>query len=506
MRRINCRLKVRRRDEEILHQAEKNDSDLDECEDILCLQSKDSEILAVGSAENLWNQIYEECYLVSRYKDILMKWDKFNFLIESILDKAEICNKKQEAVVLMENMMLRKAEYLWIEEAGCPVLLYKGEDICYNVLNIFIEQLKDAFLRANQEVEIFDVEKEGIQGLERLMGRHFRAVIGMQTYLFGVKMENGSYLHDYIKGPKYNFVFDHPVWMKNHLTNVPSNFMVITHDVNYIKFIEQYYHQKACFLPPAGDAVKLEDLPEKYEISFIGSYGDYWNEVLLIHAMPREIRFIANRFLLELRKNTDFTAEKALMEVYRKKGNRPSEEEFLETLWEIRRVYYCAMHYYRHHIVKVLLDAGLQVDVFGDTWLTCPFKTYPNLICHPKVNYEECIQVWQQSKLSLNIMSWHKGGFTERMANIMLCKTVLVTDDTAYLHGKYVPDEDLIVFHLDELEKLPERLKKYLADKDKRHKIAENGWKKACRNETWDVRVRKMTEDLFETEERKYER
>lgn len=492
MKRINSRLKVRQEDEALFYEAEKNHLTFSDCGDILCLQPWYPESFEDNSWPSLWDEIYEECYLASRYKDILLKWDKFNFLVESILEKSEVCNRKQDAVALLEEMLLRKEGYLWIEEAGCPVLLYKNEDICHNVLNIFAEQLGAAFCRAGQEVEYFDTEKEEFQELTRFIGRHFRAVIGMQTYLFGVKMNDGSFLHDHIIGPKFNFVFDHPVWMKNHLSSVPNNFYVITHDMNYVKFTEQYFFQKSFLLPPAGEMVQLKDLPKIYDISFVGAYSDYWSEVLSMHAMPREVRFIANHFLTELRRNTDFTAEEALREVYRKKGEEPDKEAFLAMLWEIRRVYYCAMHYFRYRIIKKLLEAGIQIDVFGETWQNCPLLVYPNLVCHPEVNYEESVTVWQQSKMSLNIMSWHKGGFTERMANIMLCKTALVTDDTTYLHGRYIPNQDLIVFRLDELEILPEKLKTYLEDEKKRQQIAENGWRKACRNETWDARARDL--------------
>ena len=78
------------------------------------------------------------------------------------------------------------------------------------------------------------------------------------------------------------------------------------------------------------------------------------------------------------------------------------------------------------------------------------------------------------------------------MANIMLCRAALVTDDTTYLLGKYSPGEDIIVFRLDELDKLPGKVKEYLADDEKRQKLAENGWRKACSNETWDVRAREL--------------
>lgn len=490
MERINYRLKVRREDEAFLYAAEKYNLDFSECKNICCLMPKDLNVRAEDTGEKLWEEVYEECYLVSRYREILLKWDKFNYLVESILEKAERCNRKPEAAALMEQMMLYQGDYFGIEEAGWPILLYKGDEVCHRVLDGFAEQLGEAFEHSGQEVEYFDLEKEGIYGLARLAGRNFQAIIGMQSPVFWVKMENGMYLHDYIKGPKYIFIFDHPVRMKEYLSNVPKNFHVLTHDTNYVRFIENYFNYRAYFWPLAGKEVQLENLPKIYDISFVGTYNDYRKEMRLIHSLPREIRFMANHFLRVLRKNPNLTAEEALSEVFDKKGHRPSKEEFLERLWDLRAVLYCVIHYYRYRIIKQLLDAELQIDVFGENWQSSPLSVYSNLICHPDIDYEKNIQVFQQSKLSLNIMAWHKGGFTERMANIMLSKTVLVTDYTTYLHERYMSDEDLVVFQLNELEKLPEKLKCFLENDEKRLNIAANGWEKAHQYETWDVRVR----------------
>lgn len=101
----------------------------------------------------------------------------------------------------------------------------------------------------------------------------------------------------------------------------------------------------------------------------------------------------------------------------------------------------------------------------------------------------------EKSKLSLNIMSWHKGGFTERMANIMLAGAVLVTDDTTYLMGKYT-DEDLLTFSLEEREKLPDKIK-YLFDHEEYRKIiAQNGKQKTLLLNTWDKRAEQFLDIL----------
>lgn len=49
-----------------------------------------------------------------------------------------------------------------IREAKGTILIYKGEPICYNILNTFAEQLGEALQRLGEEVEYFDVKQSGI--------------------------------------------------------------------------------------------------------------------------------------------------------------------------------------------------------------------------------------------------------------------------------------------------------------------------------------------------------
>lgn len=47
-----------------------------------------------------------------------------------------------------------------IRDAKGTILIYKGEPICYNILNTFAEQLGEALQRLGEEVEYFDVKAE----------------------------------------------------------------------------------------------------------------------------------------------------------------------------------------------------------------------------------------------------------------------------------------------------------------------------------------------------------
>lgn len=447
----------------------------------------------------LSDEIYTDCYIISKYKDKLIAAGCFDEVLKSVLGAANRCGLQNETVDFLEKMLKREKEFYEIDDAIRPVLIYKGENICHNILNVFAEQFGEALMRAGQAVEYFDSEKEDVKSMTKFIGKRYRAVVGMQTYLFGLKIQNGQmFLHDKIYAPKFNFVFDHPIWMKNHFTQSPQNLSIFTLDQNYQKFIKQYYNRRAYLFPPAGVLPDSGVYEKKYDVSFVGTYGDFWNELLMIHGMERRFRFLANKFLLIMRKQPDLPAEAAFGKALEQYGISCTKEEFLELFYQMRRVTYCVMHYFRYQVMLELLAAGIRVDVFGNSWNYCPLSRYPNLVCHPDVTMEESMKIWRQSKLSLNVMSWHKSGFTERMANIMLCRSVLITDETAYLDGRFCDGEDLLSFRLCERAQLPKRIRAYLNDPEEMVRIADNGYQKAKQHHTWDGRAKEFLEKILE--------
>ena len=98
-----------------------------------------------------------------------------------------------------------------IKEAKGTILIYKGEPICYNILNTFAEQLGEALQRLGEEVEYFDVKQSGEAALAAYAGKTYQAVIGFQSYLF------------------------------DHYIRMPEHCYIVTHDRNYAAFIEKYY-------------------------------------------------------------------------------------------------------------------------------------------------------------------------------------------------------------------------------------------------------------------------
>lgn len=458
------------------------------------------ELLTNDTAEEPADGWKTDCYIIGKYSQILQENQVFEMAVASVLEEAQSHGHYEQAVSFLEAMIGHAELFYELDAPTEPVLIYKGDDVCHNVLTVFAEQFGAALGRAGAQIIWYDMANQPLEELLQYRNRHFKAVIGVQSYLFSVKMKDEiHYLHETIYGPKFNFIFDHPVWMKKHLEHQYPDFYVLTHDADYVAFVQNYFRKNAVLFPPAGiEPTCKNEVTRKYDLTFVGTYGNYWNEILLIHQMERKERFLANRFLLVMRKNPDLSPEEALKRALIFYGRSVDKKEFVEILYGLRRVIYCVMHYYRDRVLRVLLDSGLTVNVFGDSWRNSPLAAYENLICHPDVTVEESLLIWQQSKLSLNIMSWHKAGFTERMANIMLAGAVLVTDDTRYLEGRYENGKDLVSFGLAERETLPERIKRLLSDEAERVRIAESGREKTKQFHTWDVRAKEFLE-LLET-------
>lgn len=468
-----------------------------ECGDNVIVLSQESDAL---------ESLRTDCYVIGKYKEPLLEMGYFNPAVENVVLAAQQAMLENDIVPFLEQMISRTERYHEIDDAVRPILIYKGSSVCHNVLNVFAESFGAALEAEGENVEYYDVESRPISEIVELVGRRYKAIIGFQTYAFTIMMkDNRTYLHNLIGGKKYNFVFDHPIWMLPHLQHGVKDFYVLTHDENYVRFTEEYYGQRAYLLPPAGLTPSMADKPsdglqhemcseKKYGLSFVGTYGDYMNEILLIHGMDRKQRFLANHFLIMMRKHPNVTAEEALAKTLEARGISLSKEEFLQQFYELRRVIYCVMHHYRHKVLKAILEAGIRLEVFGDSWQRCPLQDYENLICHPNVTVEESLGIWSQSKLSLNIMSWHKAGFTERIANSMLAGSVVITDKSDYLKAHFTDGEDMVLFDLERIEELPERIKELLADDAKRELMAERAREAAQREHTWQMRAKEFLE------------
>lgn len=452
---------------------------------------------------NDWNDFRTDCYIIGKYQQELLDSSLFDAAVATLLSAMAELSDAKKAVDWLEKMISHSYEYYLIDDNTRPILIYRGDDSCYNQLNNFADQFAAALAACHQRIEIFDVQKEGVQGLTRYINQHFKAVIGIQTYLFSVMMQDKSTnLHDLIEGPKFNMILDHPAWLKDHILHGPKDYYLLTHDRNYIAFADKYYKNiKGCYhFAPGGTFPKENNnKPKIYDLTFIGTYYDYRSILNAIKFQEHKLRVITMDFLGEMKRHPNEPAEIAFQKVLTHHELHPNDDCFLELFFSSRHACFGIMYYYREKVIQTLLNAGISIHVYGKSWDNSPFSSHPCLIKHQELMPEEGLAVMQKSLISLNIMTWHKDGLTERVLNAMLCQSVVLSDSSTALEEYFDNGNDLLLFSLEHLDELPSLIKQFVGEQRtcdasanascQIQSIAQNGYLKVSLQHLWQHRA-----------------
>lgn len=435
-----------------------------------------------------------DCYIAARYRQILLEQQLFDAVISSILASAERIGCQEQLIPFLEAMLQEQPPYPYFFQGSQPFLIYTGDTICYQILSVFAECLGTALMKKGYLVEYFDLSKESYTAASRYIGQSFQAVIGMQTYMFSIRLKDGRFLHDSIDGPKYNFIFDHPVWMREYLKAAPKHFTVFTLDRNYPLFIRKYYPVHAQFFPPGGMTGGSSDNRRIYDLTFVGSYINNAEEVSIeLKLLSRPMRFLVSRFWMNMRRFPEQPAEQALLLALNQDNQNLTDTEFLDLFYSLRKFILYMSYHFRYQLIKAIVDSGIRLHVFGNTWESCPLRSNPNLIWHEAdLSAEECLTVWQQSRLTLNMMSWHKNAITERIANSMLQKTAVLTERNPYLEEQYQDGRDIFFYSLTDLHRVPEQIRTLLTAPEYLAAVGEHGYEKTLRAHTWDCRAEQL--------------
>ena len=210
-------------------------------------QEKDWELLEKLEGLQATQGYETDCYVIGRYKKELLEAGLFETVVESML-----AQNNPELNAYLEKMLAGSGEYYELYDATQPILIYCGNTECYGVLDTMARKFGQALSEQGERIKYYDVSQNDVSDVADYLTERLKAVIGVQTYMFSVRKKDGIFVHDDIDVPLYNFVFDHPIWFRNHLEEVPKKMTILTLDHNYVQFIEKYYGHKAMFLPPAG--------------------------------------------------------------------------------------------------------------------------------------------------------------------------------------------------------------------------------------------------------------
>lgn len=381
------------------------------------------------------------------------------------------------------------------------VLIIAGDNACFNALNEFALSFSDVLHQRGYSPEILYIDTLDESSLQMLMKYDGRAMVGFQTNLFTLEIDPGIFMGNLIKVPMYDYILDTPTSKRQYFEPRIDGLTFCYHDDSYVDYVKTYFpHVNVIWHPPGGGVTGMEEIPvlfdnnRKYDLSFVGTYTDYRNVLQQASGeLPdwAEIIYSYFDFLISNPKMSVNTAIKEFISKHKLDVASSEVPALMEILYPAEKA---ARSYYRERVVECIINNGVHMDVFSESWKNSPYADHPYLIIHKDIGYRDSMDIMRNSKLSLNIFSWHKASMTERIANIMLNGAVCVSDYSSRLDSLFRKDEEIILFDLNELEEMIIKIKDLLADDNKRMTIAHSGYVNAYANHRWINRV----DELFD--------
>lgn len=465
--------------------------------EFLCRLAERNNICCVSCADEVPDglavspdKIYCHAYVIRRYMTHLKNENMLETVFGSLSTYMGQTGAGERFWSELDRMLSDGKYFRKIEADTAPFLIISGDDMCHGVLKDFAAGLAQALAGKGQAVTTTDGTFGNYTGAGYAADRTLKGIIGFQAPVLEKEF------FQKIDAPKVQFWFDNPIFFDDLLHDLPDDYYILCQDALYAKFIREHYNTRhAIAFPPAGrECPPSGNRQRKYDVSFVATYRKPDTHCAQDTFQKAFWEYMAD--------NPARTFEDGLSKLLCERGIEVSREEYFAILKSLVNVCRNIIYYFRHKAVEAILGAGITLHVFGDTWEDYEGAGRENMVIHPFVTVEESLQVFADSKIGLNIMTWHKAGMTERVANIMLAGAVCVSDETTALREYFEEDGEIVLFCLDRLDELPDKIKKLLTDCEYRSSIAEKGREKATAGHVWKSRAVELLQ-LLKSEEAK---
>lgn len=426
--------------------------------------------------------------------EAIQRYKKLQYLIKTI--KVENEDKKD----LFE--VTRHREYKGIEN----VLLIGGRSQ-YNVLPYFVKGLKKGFQKLGVITYEYIYSEEMKERLNEIMisgYNHFQNTVGFQYII----LMNGVFLiserYDEIR-EQYRHVFDnvhskiiplfvdHPFHWMDRLEFAHYAYMVLLADKNWVKYIQTQLKDipNPIFMPLGGIEQKLirDNFRERdNKVVFFGSFSDL--EKMEEDIQQHKYADIIVKIIENLIDNPQQTIEMVVNEMEKKNSSRYTIHHIVFCTDVAKLVDMYIRQYYRQKVILEIVKAGIEIDIYGSDNVL--FKNYPNVVLKDAVSIDEMLNICCNVRFVLNIQPWLKSGTQERVFNTMLCGAIAVTDETQYLIENTIDAQNILMYKLEECDKLPDKIKYYMEHEDEAERIAGCGYELAQKYHTWSNRAEEL--------------
>lgn len=382
----------------------------------------------------------------------------------------------------------------------------------YDTLDIFAFEMMKELESMGYEILNFDSShmEESLRLLAGFIQTPVKAVITFNNLGFNMELVAGKNIWDELGIWCINILMDHPFCHKPALDQAPARSIVLCPDRNHMHYLERFYPSipMVGFLPHGGKCNAPHPKPiadRSIDVIYAGGLSrDFALEMIPdFTQFPFDAKQIADCAYEELIRHPDKTTEAAIEEALTLHHVSLSEEELCDFIEQIHYIDLLAVSYYRERTVQILVENGISVTLYGTGWENCSWLDSPKLHFGGRISAEEVVGQMADAKIVLNTMTWFKDGTHDRVFNGMLAGAVALTDSSIYMKEEFCGNlsdfssDELLMFELSELDKLPEVVRTLLSNPKQMQEIADWGYRKVSKQHTLASRARELHFDLL---------
>lgn len=384
------------------------------------------------------------------------------------------------------------------------LIFFKG---IYDTLDQYTDEFTRIYEAKGYECLVMNAKdmQAGLTSLAKFISTPVTAVITLNNMGFNMELVEGKNIWDELGIPCINILMDHPFHYQNALAHAPKQAILLCMDRKHVDYVRRFYKniEHVGFLPHAGSEQKCVHRPlaeRSIDVLYAGGLSKYVAQGLvpdLGEFADFDAFELSRQVLQELASHPHRTTEEVIEEYLLGIGMHYTDEELNDIISRLRFLDSYAVSFYREQAVKNLVERGIRVHVYGAGWNQCEWADNPNLIWREKVPATEIPAMMNDSKIVLNTMTWFKDGTHDRVFNGMLAGALVVTDDSIYMREHFQSGRELIMFDLQEMNSMADKVSELLGDISAAQKIAEEGYRVAREAHTWEVRADEIEKQWF---------
>lgn len=290
---------------------------------------------------------------------------------------------------------------------------------------------------------------------------------------------------------------DPPLRFHPSLENTPTRYHLFCCDQEHVDYVKKYFANevpRVNFMPHVGVVPEenTKAIPydkRKYDILFCGTYyrpEEQMAEIMKFCPKDSVLWKLYQEAFENLKKDSRLSVVNGILLTIDQMGLDLSEKALKSTLNLSNYVDWAIRMYQRGRVVSALAESGLELYFLGRGWENHPSSKLSNIHrIDDRIPYKDTLAYMADARINLNVMPGFKQGTHDRIFNTLLQHSVPLTDSSSWIDNNYIDGVDIVLYNLDQLERLPSIAGKLLNDIELAERIIKNGYEKTVRNFTW---------------------